>query len=67
MVTSQYAIVGMTCEMCDRHVAEAFASIGGVSSASADFRTGEALVVSEKELSDGDVAAALEEAGYALD
>lgn len=61
-----YEIAGMTCDHCDHHVGTALAGIDGVTSAAADFRIGEATVVSDRELSDEEVSAALEEAGYAL-
>jgi Cu+-exporting ATPase len=63
---NSYLISGMTCENCDHHVSEALIGLEGVSSVSADYRTGEAVVVAERSLSDDEVAAALEEAGYAL-
>jgi copper chaperone CopZ len=61
-----FAVSGMTCEHCDHHVGEALAAIDGVESVSADYRTGDATVVSTRPLGDDEVSAALEEAGYAL-
>ena len=61
-----YAVSGMTCEHCDHHVGEALAALDGVESASADHRTGDATVISSRPLTDDEVSAALEEAGYAL-
>ena len=63
---NSYAISGMTCEHCDHHVGEALAALDGVESASADHRTGDATVISSRPLTDDEVSAALEEAGYAL-
>jgi copper chaperone CopZ len=63
---NSYLISGMTCENCDHHVSEALRSLRGVTFASADHRTGEAVVVAERPLTDDEVADALEEAGYAL-
>ncbi|MES1212719.1 MAG: heavy-metal-associated domain-containing protein [Leifsonia sp.] len=45
---------------------EALAAIDGVESVSADYRTGDATVVSSRPLGDDEVSAALEGAGYAL-
>jgi len=61
-----FAVSGMTCEHCDHHVGEALAAIDGVESVTADYRTGDATVVSSRPLDEGEVSAALEEAGYAL-
>ncbi len=63
---NSYAISGMTCEHCDHHVGEALAALDGVESASADHRTGDATVISSRPLTDDEVSAALEEAGYSL-
>ena len=62
----QYAVGGMTCENCKRHVTEALRAIPGVASADVDLAGGRATVRSERALSTDEVRAALDEAGYDL-
>jgi Cu+-exporting ATPase len=66
MNEQQYAIAGMTCENCKRHVTEALTGIPGVSAADVDLQGGRATVRSERPLSDREVREALDEAGYEL-
>ena len=61
-----FAVSGMTCENCDHHVSEALAGLDGVESVTADHRSGDATVISSRPLTEAEISAALEEAGYAL-
>jgi len=58
-------VVGMTCEGCGRHVTEALKAIPGVEQAQVEsWRSGQATVVSQAELTDGALIAAMQKSGY---
>ena len=61
-----YDIQGMTCAHCVRAVSEELAGLDGVSAVSVDLPSGTATVTSASTLAEGDVRAAVEEAGYLL-
>jgi len=58
-----YKVVGMTCDHCRASVEEEVAEIPGVESVDVDLTTGRVGVRGDR-VSDGAVAAAVEEAGY---
>lgn len=67
MCTSNYTVIGMTCEHCVRSVTEEVSAIPGVSNLTIDLATGALTVTAE----DGCVAEtavrdAVTEAGYSL-
>lgn len=62
-VTTTYTVNGMTCEHCERAVAEEVGSIAGVQSVEVSHETGTLTVASDSELNQDDVVAALDEAG----
>ena len=64
--TSEYAVTGMTCEHCVASVTEEVQEIEGVTDVTVDLASGALRVSSEQPLSDADVKAAVEEAGYQL-
>ncbi len=65
--TSQtYVVTGMTCEHCVNAVTEEVAAIEGVSDVQVDLATGGLTVTSTAPVEDAAVAAAVDEAGYAL-
>ena len=64
MTTTTIQVQGMTCEHCVRSVEEELGAVGGVTEVHAELATGTVTVQSEGPLDDGDVAAAVEEAGY---
>jgi copper chaperone len=70
MTTTTYAVTGMTCEHCVHAVTEELSGLDGVSQVEVDLvPDGESkvTVTSEAALTEGAVAAALDEAGdYAL-
>lgn len=57
-----YAISGMTCANCVRHVTEAIASVAGVTSVVVDLDAAQARV--EGAVDDAQVVAAVDAAGY---
>jgi copper chaperone CopZ len=66
MITATYAVTGMTCGHCEQSVQEEVGELGGVLEVTADHTTGQVTVTSAEPLDRAAVAAAVEEAGYAL-
>lgn len=66
MSTQTYAVTGMTCEHCVRAVSEEVAGIPGVTGVQVDLETGGLSVTADAPVEDAAVAAAVDEAGYAL-
>ncbi len=64
--TSEYSVTGMTCGHCVASVTEEVQEISGVSDVQVDLSTGSLRFTSEQPVSDADVRAAVEEAGYQL-
>ena len=64
--TSKYTVSGMTCAHCVASVTEEVQEISGVSDVQVDLSTGRLRFTSEQPVSDADVRAAVEEAGYQL-
>jgi copper chaperone len=62
--TTKYQVTGMTCGHCERAVIAEVAQIGGVDHVDVSAATGILVVTSTIELDDGQVSAAVEEAGY---
>ena len=68
-VTNDYYVTGMTCGHCVHAVSEELAALEGVSEVDVSLRPGEAskvTVIRSAPLTDGAVAAAVDEAGYEL-
>lgn len=63
---AEYTVAGMTCGHCVAAVTGEVAKIGGVTSAEVDLGSGRLLVHSRDPVPAGDVAAAVDEAGYEL-
>ena len=64
--TSEYTVTGMTCGHCVASVTEELQEISGVTDVQVDLATGGLHFTSEQPVSDADVRAAVEEAGYQL-
>ena len=64
--SSEYTVTGMTCAHCVASVAEEVQEISGVNDVQVDLSTGRLRFTSEHPVSDADVRAAVEEAGYQL-
>jgi len=58
-----YIVQGMSCGHCELSVREEVEELAGVTSARADHNAG-VLVVTGEDIDDGDVRAAVAEAGY---
>jgi copper chaperone len=63
--TRTYTVRGMTCEHCAASVNEEVSEVAGVAQVSVDLASGR-LEVTGEQVSDDEVRAAVEEAGYAL-
>ena len=64
--TADYTVTGMTCEHCVASVTEEVQEIAGVTDVVVDLASGTLRVSSDEPISDADVKAAVEEAGYQL-
>jgi len=65
-VTTLYTVTGMTCGHCVQAVTDEISELPGVESVDVVLATGAVTVVSDKALTEDAVAAAVDEAGYAL-
>ncbi len=63
---SDYTVTGMTCGHCVASVTEEVQEIPGVTDVQVDLASGSLRLTSEQPVSDADVKAAVEEAGYQL-
>ena len=59
-------VTGMTCGHCQRAVTEEIAAVAGVESVTVDLASGTVTVTAERPVDRADIAAAVDEAGYAL-
>jgi copper chaperone len=66
MSTATYTVTGMTCAHCVAAVTEEVGAVPGVTGVQVDLATGALTVTSEAPVDDDAVAAAVDEAGYAL-
>ena len=66
MSTSTWTVTGMTCGHCVASVTEEVSGLAGVEDVQVDLGSGRVVVTSATDLDPADVAAAVEEAGYAL-
>jgi len=63
---SAWTVTGMTCGHCVASVTEEVTALAGVQDVQVDLASGRVVVTSAEPLAREDVAAAVEEAGYAL-
>ena len=66
MATKTYTVTGMTCAHCVSSVDTEIKQIPGVTDVQVDLASGHVTVTSEQPVDDAAVAAAVDEAGYAL-
>lgn len=66
MSTSIWTVTGMTCEHCVKAVTEEVTAIEGVESVEIDLATGSVTVAAAADPTREQMAAAVDEAGYAL-
>jgi copper ion binding protein len=66
MATSTWTVTGMTCGHCVAAVTEEVSAIEGVESVEVDLATGSVVVTAATDPTREQIAAAVDEAGYAL-
>lgn len=66
MITTSYAVTGMTCGHCVSAVSAEVGRIDGVTGVDVDLPTGQVTITSTASLDDETVRAAIDEAGYEL-
>ena len=66
MSTATYTVTGMTCAHCVNAVSDEVGALPGVTAVEVDLDSGAVTVTSDQPLDDDAVAAAVDEAGYAL-
>ena len=66
MATASYTVVGMTCDHCVNAVRTEISRITGVVDVDVDLASGRVSVESAEPIDDAAVAAAVDEAGYAV-
>jgi copper chaperone len=64
--STTFTVTGMTCAHCQRAVTEEISHVAGVESVTVDLRTGTVTVTASWPVDRADIAAAVDEAGYAL-
>lgn len=64
MTKTNYTVTGMSCGHCEASVREEVSQIAGVTGLEVSAATGTLVVDSDAPLSDSEVFAAVEEAGY---
>jgi len=60
----QVFIEGMSCQHCVNRVAEALKEIAGVKTVDVDLKGKYAIVEADRQIDDGEIENAIEEAGY---
>ncbi|HUV48349.1 MAG TPA: cation transporter [Actinomycetes bacterium] len=65
-VTATFTVTGMTCGHCVQAVTDEVQAIGGVETVDVELASGAVTVVSVEPITEQAVAAAIDEAGYAL-
>ncbi|MFI1290486.1 heavy-metal-associated domain-containing protein [Streptomyces sp. NPDC020792] len=64
--STTFEVSGMTCAHCARSVTEEISSVAGVDSVTVDLATRSVTVTASQPVDRADIAAAVDEAGYAL-
>ena len=64
--STTFTVTGMTCGHCQRAVAEEISTVDGVESVTVDPASGTVTVTADRPVDRADIAAAVDEAGYAL-
>jgi copper chaperone CopZ len=64
--STTFTVTGMTCDHCRRAVTQEISAVDGVESVAVDVASGTVTVTSAAPIDRADIAAAVDEAGYAL-
>lgn len=62
----EYVVSGMSCDTCVQNVTRELSGLGGVTAVDIVLATGKVTVTSDRDLDRGEVARAVDEAGYDL-
>lgn len=62
--TTEYQVTGMSCGHCEASVRDEVAKIAGVQQITVDAASGSLVIDAAQPISDADVLAAVDEAGY---
>ena len=64
--STTFTVNGMTCAHCERAITQEISAVDGVESVTVDVASGTVTVTAAKPVDRADIAAAIDEAGYAL-
>ena len=64
--STTFGVTGMTCAHCERAVRQEIGRVVGVTRVDVDVTTGSVTVLADQPVDRADIAAAVDEAGYAL-
>lgn len=64
MTSTEFRVTGMTCSHCEHAVSDEVSRLPGVEAVDVDASTGRLIVTSTAPISDEQVLAAVDEAGY---
>ena len=64
--STTFSVTGMSCDHCRRAVTQEISAIDGVESVDVDLASGTVTVSTARPVDRADIAAAVDEAGYAL-
>ena len=64
--STTFCVTGMTCDHCRRAVTQEISAVDGVESVDVDLASGTVTVSTARPVDRADIAAAIDEAGYAL-
>ena len=64
--STTFTVNGMTCAHCERAITQEISAVDGVGSVTVDVASGTVTVRTSQPVDRADIAAAVEEAGYAL-
>jgi len=64
--STTFQVTGMTCEHCRRAVQQEIGQVPGVNRVDVDLATGTVTVFADRPVDRADIAAAADQAGYAL-
>jgi copper chaperone CopZ len=64
--STTFTVTGMTCDHCRRAVTQEISAVDGVESVDVDVPSGTVTVTTARPVDRADIAAAVDEAGYAL-
>ncbi|WP_354642618.1 heavy-metal-associated domain-containing protein [Kitasatospora camelliae] len=64
--TVTYSVTGMSCGHCEKSVSSEVSALPGVTEVAADAKAGTVTISSEAPLTDDQIRAAVDEAGYEL-